>query len=521
MAAGALGFGSGIAKGLAVGLMRQQQEQRDEARRAEDQEWKQFQMLEPIMRQQATETGDWGAYAAWIGKQNKDLASMFKKEGGSPFENLAPILAPGKKPTQGQGAATLDEGNRGILGAMGETPGEQAPIPSRPAVGTFVPEKPFWTFGGGRLDTPETKQQRSESQLQGQIAVRRRIAQAEGLTGERLKTFVLTGEVPNVQAERVFTPMAVGKAIAVGDLPPGATDPDGQPIDPILADFWQPMRTRAGDIAYMPGAAPTASAQTQNLPARLREHVERLRSTNPEWDEAMLRREATKRLDLEDEAERKAKDDAKALRESTAALLNETRRTNLELLKRGNAAALTPAQTRMANSLADDFVRDSKPYTVRLDAYQTLKAAGDGPQTPGSDLALTFAFMKMIDPGSTVREGERAIVENSTGVPDRIRNLYNSIVAGIRLTPEQRKDLLQQGAAQFVPAKARQMQIEQTYRKRAQDSGIPPENVIIQYEAPAAVQGGGTVRMRAPDGRPLQVPPADVARMKSLGAVEF
>jgi hypothetical protein len=181
MAAGALGFGSGLAKGLATGLLRKQEQKREDARRAEDQEWKQFQMLEPIVRQQAVETGDWGAYSAWIGKQNKDLGNMFKKEGGSLFENLAPILA-AKPPQQAQAPPDaslpttpspeldrtmtalgsgqwVDVDKLGVLSQL--TP---PPIPDRgPAVGTFVPEKPFWTFGGGRLDTPEAKQKREIS----------------------------------------------------------------------------------------------------------------------------------------------------------------------------------------------------------------------------------------------------------------------------------------------------------------------------------------------------------------------
>lgn len=65
------------------------------------------------------------------------------------------------------------------------------------------------------------------------------------------------------------------------------------------------------------------------------------------------------------------------------------------------------------------------------------------PPNPQQDQAAIFSFMKVLDPQSTVREGEYATTENARGVPDTIKNYWNKIVKGLILTPEQRVKLLQ------------------------------------------------------------------------------
>lgn len=57
-------------------------------------------------------------------------------------------------------------------------------------------------------------------------------------------------------------------------------------------------------------------------------------------------------------------------------------------------------------------------------------------------LAMVFKFMKALDPTSVVREGEQASAENSAGVPEAVRNMYNKIVSGARLGEEQMKQFV-------------------------------------------------------------------------------
>jgi hypothetical protein len=83
-----------------------------------------------------------------------------------------------------------------------------------------------------------------------------------------------------------------------------------------------------------------------------------------------------------------------------------------------------------------------KEYSDQTKGYQEVKSAYGrvlaSQETAAGDLALIFNYMKMLDPGSVVREGEFATAQNAAGVPDRIKNLYNNLNRGERLKSSQR-----------------------------------------------------------------------------------
>ena len=90
--------------------------------------------------------------------------------------------------------------------------------------------------------------------------------------------------------------------------------------------------------------------------------------------------------------------------------------------------------------------------------------------------------MKILDPGSTVREGEFANAQNSAGVPDIIRAQYNRIASGKRLSGPQRKDFV--GRANKLFDK-RQMQYKKTakeYEKLSKRYGLSPENIVLDLD---------------------------------------
>jgi hypothetical protein len=57
-------------------------------------------------------------------------------------------------------------------------------------------------------------------------------------------------------------------------------------------------------------------------------------------------------------------------------------------------------------------------------------------------MSLIFAYMKMLDPGSVVREWEYATAQNAGNVWDKIINLYNKAVTWNKLTQSQRDEFL-------------------------------------------------------------------------------
>lgn len=82
----------------------------------------------------------------------------------------------------------------------------------------------------------------------------------------------------------------------------------------------------------------------------------------------------------------------------------------------------------------------TKYSNIRLMQHGTLTAfptkLEDG-RSASDDLSLIFSYMKILDPTSTVRETEFANAENAAGVDDRIRNMYNKVKLGTRLSDDQ------------------------------------------------------------------------------------
>jgi hypothetical protein len=60
--------------------------------------------------------------------------------------------------------------------------------------------------------------------------------------------------------------------------------------------------------------------------------------------------------------------------------------------------------------------------------------------TPIGDVAGATKIMKLLDPGSVVRESELAIAMQASGRMDRLQNYFNNFMTGQKLTPTQRDD---------------------------------------------------------------------------------
>lgn len=139
------------------------------------------------------------------------------------------------------------------------------------------------------------------------------------------------------------------------------------------------------------------------------------------------------------------------------------------------------------NTLRDDYEGRSKDFFTINDAYKRIKSAGQEPSAAG-DLALIFSFMKILDPGSTVREGEFANAQNAGGVDDRIRGLYNQIRSGELLSEAQRADFLAQTESLYGAAVDTQRTVNNTYSGIAERYGFNPQNVVT-FNLPDAVGG--------------------------------
>lgn len=107
-------------------------------------------------------------------------------------------------------------------------------------------------------------------------------------------------------------------------------------------------------------------------------------------------------------------------------------------------------------------------------------------QNAASDVALIFNFMKMLDPGSVVREGEQATARNARGVAEDVRNAYNMLLTGQQLTPEQRGRFINEAKATYTAQLRAQQQTDRFYVGEARRMGIDPQRVVIDFAIDSA-----------------------------------
>lgn len=103
---------------------------------------------------------------------------------------------------------------------------------------------------------------------------------------------------------------------------------------------------------------------------------------------------------------------------------------------------------KQINVLRSSLQKITAPIRLVESAFKKIQKSGsDG--TASGDMALIFSFMRILDPGSTVRETEFAAAEQTTGIPGRVVNLYNKAWAGTRLNAKQRSEFIDQAAGLF------------------------------------------------------------------------
>jgi hypothetical protein len=110
----------------------------------------------------------------------------------------------------------------------------------------------------------------------------------------------------------------------------------------------------------------------------------------------------------------------------------------------------------------------------RLDA-----AAAQGNST--GDMALIFSFMKLLDPASTVREGEAAQASQAPGVQNSIIAEYNRAINGQVLSPERRAEILATARATYGAAEQGYQQLYDQYAALASGQGFDPTTTLTDY----------------------------------------
>lgn len=146
------------------------------------------------------------------------------------------------------------------------------------------------------------------------------------------------------------------------------------------------------------------------------------------------------------------------------------------------------ATTKIFNSTKDDFKNErdlrndfatlptTKAFNEVQSAHDQIKV-GLGKQSPAGDLAAATKLMKILDPGSVVRESELAMAMQASGALDRLSNYGNMVITGQKLTPTQRKDFGELSDQLYSTAADRYDQSADEYRSTAADYKLNQDRV--------------------------------------------
>lgn len=149
-------------------------------------------------------------------------------------------------------------------------------------------------------------------------------------------------------------------------------------------------------------------------------------------------------------------------------------------LQREKANATKTLDFSDKSSLRKEFnaLPEVKAFKEVDAAYGKIQSAAKNP-SPAGDLSLIFGYMKILDPGSTVREGEFANAQNAAGVPTQVMNMYNRALSGQRLAPEQRQDFVSQAGHLYGVHKSKYDGQAKLYETLATRAGVDPSEIVL------------------------------------------
>ena len=155
-----------------------------------------------------------------------------------------------------------------------------------------------------------------------------------------------------------------------------------------------------------------------------------------------------------------------------------------------------------------------KDYSDMQSAFgQVVSSLSAG--TPIGDVAGATKIMKLLDPGSVVRESELAIAMAASGRMDRLQNYFSNMLSGQKLTPTQRDDFkalaneLYAAAGDAYNKKRNEYRgFGEAYNFKNLDTalGAPATIPSVMRTRPGASPGGGGGAARPSLGNIFQVP---------------
>jgi len=179
------------------------------------------------------------------------------------------------------------------------------------------------------------------------------------------------------------------------------------------------------------------------------------------------------------------------------------------------ATAKATAAAKAAEDLRKEFQGGNTYKNTQLIAESAKKILTSS-DTGAGDMGLLYGYMKLLDPGSAVRESEFATAAQSGSLPAQVQGWASKILTGERLPASTRKQFKEEAKVLLKAQADRYEETAKPYRRLAESAGVKPEDVILDLglqslmadetmpgAAPAAPQ-----RMQGKDGKWYRLTPA-------------
>jgi len=164
----------------------------------------------------------------------------------------------------------------------------------------------------------------------------------------------------------------------------------------------------------------------------------------------------------------------------------ESKKAALELEVLKATGGLDPTKTfDKEEKLRKEYQTRTKVYGELGTTFSNIKSSAEAKTGPG-DIALITGFMKMLDPGSVVRETEFATARDTAGLYTRLENSLKKAESGQFLQANQRNEFVNLAKQYLDSAQKKAGEEKKALGVVVKNYKLNPDNVFGPEEKPAA-----------------------------------
>src|SRR3990167_5137155 len=155
----------------------------------------------------------------------------------------------------------------------------------------------------------------------------------------------------------------------------------------------------------------------------------------------------------------------------------------------GGSGGLTPSQINSTvNAVAGAFDNEPivKAYNTVQEGYQTINSIGVNTKSPADDIAFIYAFAKIMDPNSVVREGEYNTIQKYAQTwADNFQFSAKRIFSNTNfLTPDAKQKMLNALAPKIQTITSQYKNLQAEYQRQVNDAYQGKPRQITNYSVP-------------------------------------